>query len=150
MNLPGWSGDRGLLTGTEESPYSIERGAGLPTRGKEPRSGVTCWIGPQKTTTEGGVLRLVFGLRPLTILESPFSARVKRWCKRPPALAAMRAARQHPPGARPSRNDEGCELGVRNGVQCCRFSQFAIRNFPREAARLLDFHPQFRVGCLER
>jgi hypothetical protein len=31
--------------------------------------------------------------------------RVKRWCKRPPAPAAMSAARQPPPGARPSRSD---------------------------------------------
>jgi len=30
---------------------------------------------------------------------------VKRWCKRPPALAAMRAARQPPLGARPSRDE---------------------------------------------
>lgn len=34
---------------------------------------------------------------------SPATARVKRWCKRPPASAAMSAARQTPPGARPSR-----------------------------------------------
>jgi hypothetical protein len=28
---------------------------------------------------------------------------VKRWCKRPPARVATFAARQPPPGARPSR-----------------------------------------------
>lgn len=31
-------------------------------------------------------------------------ARVKRWCKRPPASPAMAAAMQTPPGARPSRD----------------------------------------------
>ena len=31
-------------------------------------------------------------------------ARVKRWCKRPPASRATGAARQTPPGARPSRD----------------------------------------------
>jgi len=51
---------------------------------------------------------------------------VKRRCKRPPAFAAMRAARQPPPGARPSRNE----------------------------TLLASFVPfgddKFRVGCTER
>ena len=33
------------------------------------------------------------------------AVRVKRWCKRPPAPAAMPAARQPPSGARPSRSE---------------------------------------------
>ena len=33
------------------------------------------------------------------------AARVKRWCKRPPAPAAMSAARQPPSGARPNRGE---------------------------------------------
>ena len=35
---------------------------------------------------------------------------VKRWCKRPPARVAIRAARQPPSGARPSRDDEAARL----------------------------------------
>jgi hypothetical protein len=45
----------------------------------------------------------------------PFRARVKRWCKRPPARAAMPAARQPPLGARPNR-DEGGSFGCQPGA----------------------------------
>lgn len=51
------------------------------------RGGETCRNGPQRTTAARYWL----------------AVRVKRWCKRPPAQAAMAAARQPPPGARPSR-----------------------------------------------
>lgn len=54
------------------------------TAGRQCRPG--CRTGPQKQTARAAVLVMV-----------------KRWCKRPPAQAAMPAARQPPPGARPSR-----------------------------------------------
>jgi len=50
------------------------------------RGGEICRIGPQKHTAPPGV-------------------RVKWWCKRPPAQAAMLAAGQPPSGARPNRDE---------------------------------------------
>ena len=48
----------------------------------------------------------------IPVYPSPDPARVKRWCKRPPASGVTRAARQPPPGARPSRGDVGATLAV--------------------------------------
>ncbi len=53
------------------------------------------------------------------------AARVKRWCKRPPARVATSAARQPPSGARPSRDE--ALTGGRRPVSL-----------------------EFRVGCPER
>jgi hypothetical protein len=81
----GWPGGRGpeLWRGVEESPHSTGHGAGeTPGRGNLPEQGHR-------------------NKPPLPCAE----VTVKRWCKRPPASAAMRAARQPPPGARPSRDE---------------------------------------------
>jgi hypothetical protein len=43
--------------------------------------------------------------------------RVKRWCKRPPASAAMQAARQPPSGARSSR-DKRLPASFESRVDC--------------------------------
>ena len=69
-----------------------------PGTGSTPRRGQTCRIGPQKTTA----------LTPNSFPAGEGSGvrvRVKRRCKRPPALAAMPAARQPPPGARLNRDN---------------------------------------------
>ena len=42
--------------------------------------------------------------------------RVKRWCKRPPAPGVIRAARQTPPGARPSVEDGLLVRSLRRGA----------------------------------
>jgi len=82
-NASGWLGVRGAALAALRKVRTPE--STVPGKSW---SGATCWIGPQKQTATQ-------------------VARVKRWCKRPPASAAMQAARQPPPGARPSR-DEVC------------------------------------------
>ena len=66
-------------------------------------------VGPQKQTT--------LTLLPLPRERVGVRDMVKRWCKRPPALAAMQAARQPPSGARSSR-DKRLPASFESRVDC--------------------------------
>ena len=85
----GWSGSCGpALQGRGKSALyrarrRITSGAGKPAG-----------LGPQKQTAASSLLK---GEGEMVM--------VKRWCKRPPAFAVMRMARQPPPGARSSRGE---------------------------------------------
>src|SRR3954469_53415 len=79
----GWPGDRVTTPsrcGAEESPGSTGRGGG------QHPPGVTRGTVPQRTDRRCGL--------------RAGEARVKRWCKRPPATRATGSALQTPPGAR--------------------------------------------------
>jgi hypothetical protein len=98
MRVSGRSGDRGSLWGVEESPHSIEHGAGEIPGWGNPTVGQPAGSGHRNKPPMGCCAVQV---------------RVKRWCKRPPASAVMWAARQPPPGARPSRDDAHLRVGRR-------------------------------------
>ena len=101
----------------EESPHSTEHGAGetpgrgnLPDRATETDSPLDCRFG----IDDCGLVRQ----SKIENLQSKIGrVMVKRRCKRPPASAAMRAARQPPPGARPNR-DETLLASLESRVGC--------------------------------
>jgi len=81
------------------------------------RGGVTCRIGPQKQTADGGTIaRSIPTGKGEKVVANTVRSHAVRSLKRPPALPAMEAARQPPPGARPSRGKGSVDDGVEDDV----------------------------------
>ena len=108
------------VEGNEQRTRIVVEPAGRPLRvahatrgGKSGLRRAGCWI----TSRRGNPTESAAESRPPMGLgqEPGQQARVKRWCKRPPASWETTAARQTPPGARPSRDADGPSIESRVG-----------------------------------